>query len=534
MILISNIGTRDVQYKGQIIEKKQIREYGKKLLDNYEIEKNNLSFPILKPFLDRFSIKLKGVYIFTTNQPPGDKNRISDTLFFGQIIEKWIEESYSIPIERFESKINPTDYEQIYTDFTPFFTKNGNIFERAEKRIISLSGGTPQMNGALYVIISSFFPQNNEFYNVFNGELVPIKHENTINKVFLRNASIELLKIHDYQSIIRILDQYNIQQFNIKNNEILLGLLTYAHSRKNFDFKRADEAIQKMLTLIPSSEHYRFEDWLVGDIVKNPKDLIKELYWKIEVCYINDDYLAVIALLFRLEESILFQWLNYFFKEDLLNFYNAAWSKEGDKSPEEENFKLSNPMVYSSFCQFLKDDSFIHMATHLCLSFYLQNKEQELWNKLQNIKFKTLLLNVNPKILDRPTEYYIAVLKKNSIRSNDIWKIGRFLDLLDKINKYCYDYKDPNRREKDYGHKTSQKNLGVLRNTSLYGHGFKPVTKEIIEELYGNPIEVLMRELKQNLILFLSKILDTNQNEINLENVFQSINAVIKQYLLAI
>ena len=534
MILISNIGTRDVQYKGQIIEKTQIREFGKKILDNYEIEKKFLSFPIIKPFLDSFSTKLKGIYIFTTNQPPGDKNRVSDTLFFGQIIEKWIEESYSIPIERFESKINPTDYEQIYTDFTPFFTQDGNIFKRAEKRIISLSGGTPQMNGALYVIISSFFPRNNEFYNVVNGELVPIKHENTINKVFLRNASIELLKIHDYQSIIRILDQYNVQQYNIKNYETLLGLLTCAHSRKNFDFKRADEAIRKVLTLIPSSDHYRFEDWLVGDIVKNPKDLIKELYWKIEVCYINDDYLALIALLFRLEESILLQTLYYFFQEDLLNYYDADWCKEGDKSLEKENFKESHPMIYSSFCQFLKNDSFIHMDTHFCLSYYLQNKEQELWNKLQNIKFKTLPLNVNPKILDRPTEYYIVVLKKNSIRSKDIWKIGRFLDLLDKINKYCYDYKNTDRREKDYGHKTSQKNLGTLRNTSLYGHGFKPVTKEIIEELYGNPIEELMRELKQDLIFFLSKILDTDQNEINLENIFHFINTVIKQYILAI
>ncbi len=534
MILISNIGTRDVQYKGQIIEKKQVREYGKKLLDNYEIEKQYLSFPILKPFLDRFSTKLKGIYIFTTNQPPGDKNRISDTLFFGQIIEKWIEESYSIPIERFESKINPTDYEQIYTDFTPFFTKDGNIFERAEKRIISLSGGTPQMNGALYIIISSFFPQNNEFYNVFNGELVPIKHENTINKVFLRNASIELLKIHDYQSIIRILDQYNVQQYNIKNSEILLDLLTYAHSRKNFDFKRADEALQEVLKLIPSSEHYQFEDWVLGDIVKIPRDLIKELYWKIEVCYINDDYLALVALLFRLEESILLQTLYYFFQKDLLNFYDANWCKEGDKSPEEDNFKELHPEVYLSFCQFLENNSFIHMDTHLCLSYYLQNKEQELWNKLQNIKIKTLPLNVNPKVLDRPTEYYIAVLKKNSIQSKDIWKIGRFLELLDKINKYSYDYKDSNRREKDYGHKTSQKNLGVLRNTSLYGHGFKPVTKEIIEELYGNPIEVLMRELKQNFIFFFCKISNKAQNEINLENIFHSINAVIKQYILAI
>ena len=163
------------------------------------------------------------------------------------------------------------------------------------------------------------------------------------------------------------------------------------------------------------------------------------------------------------------------------------------------------------------------IITHLCLSFYLQNKEQELWNKLLNIKFKTLPLNLNPKVLDRPAEYYNAFLKKKSIRSNDIWKIGRFLDLLDKINKYCYDYKNDDRREKDYSHKTSQKNLGVLRNTSLYGHGFKPVTKEIIEELYGNPIEELMRELKQDLIFFLSKLLDTDQNEINLENIFNSI-----------
>jgi len=534
MILISNIGTRDVQYKGQSIDKDRLREISKNLLENYKSEKNSISFPIIKPFLDRFSDKLKGLYIFTTNQPPGENNRISDTLYFGQIIEKWITESYSIPIELFECNINPTNYEQIFRNFTPFFTVKGNIFEQTEKRIISLSGGTPQMNGALYVIISSFFPQDNEFYNVYQGELIPIEHENTINKAFLRNACIELLKIHDYQSIIKLLDQYNIQRYNIKNKEILLNLLFYAHSRKNFDFKKADESIKKVLEIIPSSEHYQFEHRIVGDLIKDPIGLIKELYWKIEICYVIDDYLALIALLFRLEESILLQTINYFFKEDLIHFFDQKWVKENKNSLGEKKIEQSQQIIYSSYSYFLKHDSFIHKDTHCCLSYYLKTKEQDLWDTLQKIKFKTLTLNVNPEMLDRPVEYYIAVLKNRTSQSKDKWKIGRILDLLDKISKYCYSYKNQEKREKDYGHKTSQNNLGDLRNTSLYGHGFEPVTKEIIEELYGNTVEELIRELKQDLIFFLSKILGIDQKQLDMENIFYSINALIKQYIQTI
>jgi len=431
VILITNIGTRDVQYKGQTIEKNRVREFGKRLLDHYKAEKEFISFPLIKPFLEKFSTKLNGIYIFTTNQPPGQINRVSDTLYFGQVIEKWVDRFYSIPIERFECKINPTNYEQIYKDFTPFFTEEGNIFKEAEKRIISLSGGTPQMNGALYVIISSFFPQNNEFYNVYQGELIPIEHENTINKAFLRNACIELLKIHDYQSIIKLLEQYNIRRYKIKNYEIILGLLSYAHSRKNFDFRKADDAIGRVLELIPTSEHHHFENWIIGDLAKNFANHIKELYWKMELCYINDDYLAMIALLFRLEESILLQMIHFLFKNDLLHFFNPEWCKGKVKSPEEKKFKQSHPVIYSSFCQFLKHDSFTHKDTHPCLSYYLKNNEQELWDTLQKINFKTLPLNVNPEQLDRPVEFFIAVLKKNSLRSNDSWKIGRILDLFD-------------------------------------------------------------------------------------------------------
>ncbi len=503
MILISNIGNRDVIYKGAYLDRDNTRQKGEELLDKYDTEKEHFSYPIIEPFFETFKNRLRNIYIIVTNQED-ERVRNSDTIHLGGIIKKWIKETYQVKVNVVQYTNNPTNYELVYNFFTSYFTQESNIFDKTDKRIISLSGGTPQMNGALYVILSSIYPANNEFYSVFWEKLIPINHEKTINKIFIKKSCLELLKTNQYQSLITILNEYNIE-----GQDRLILLLNYAKFRKNFDFDVAREHLNGFFKVLPSSEHQEY-DFLVLNENITPIDLIKELFWNIEICHKNQNYLLLSALLFRLEEALLFEIVNYLFKEEI-------------------EVDLKKKQNHSIFMKHLKD------------------KELDLWNSLQNITYKGFKLKIDPNELNRAVLFYIASLKSDELKKlfrnvskksdelkkyiKSIYQVGNILEIFDKINKYYYDSlkSDKEQLQKKYGN-AETKCLGDLRNSSIIAHGFNPVSKENIEDMYREKLEIFIPNLKEYLITLL-RIL-TNDNAISMDNVFDSINEKISSFIL--
>ena len=496
MILISNVGNRDVQYKGKPLDNGNIRQKSEELLNNYENEKENLSYPIIKPYLESFANKLKNIYLFVTNQED-ERVRNSDTLHFGGLIKKWINENYGIGVNIIQYANNPTDYERIYDFFTSYFTQERNNFDKADKRIISLSGGTPQMNGALYIILSSIYARNNEFYSVFgiDGKLIPVNHEKTIVKIFVKNSCVDLLKINQYQSIIEILET-----FNVEKRTPLIILLNYANFRKNFDFDRAKEQLELFLNSIPSSNHNEYGAFVIDNVL-SPLDLVKEVFWNVEIVFKNQNYLLLTALLFRLEEALLFEIVKYLFQDKI-----------------KEN--LTNKKTHQDFIR------------------NLETEELDLWNSLQGVTFKDFPLNINSKELNRPVLFYIARLKINELKTdgNYIFQIGNILEILDKINKYCYNYLSEEQREKKYKNRTSKQCLGDLRNSSIIAHGFEPVSKDKIESLYGDKLEIILSNLKTHLANLLKLLVDDDETKkkkkITLDNIFDQINTKLLNFIL--
>ena len=481
MILISNIGNRDILYQDRALERDKVRQIGEELFNNYDAEKENLAYPLLEPLLRTFANKLNNIYIFVTNQED-QRVRNSDTLFLGEIIKKWIRDTYNIRVNVIQYANNPTDYERVYGFFTAYFTQEESIIGKAKKRIISLSGGTPQMNGALYIILSSLYLDGNEFYNIFEGELIPVNHEKTINKILVKKSCLDLLKINKYQSIVELLKKSKLQ-----NNQSLVLLLKYAQQRKNFDFEKAQEHLEHFLELIPMSLHQHYQIFSLQE-KPNPLDLIKELFWNMETSYKNQNYLFFVALLFRLEEALLYEINNYLFKQKFKKDLN-----------EKKN--------------------------HHAFSQHLENEELNIWNSLQKKYYKTLPLKIDPDDLGRPVFFYIATLKLENQRVNDR-PIKSILEVFDKVNKYCYNELDEEERIQKYKDKKSTECLGDLRNSSIIAHGFMPVSKEKIEKLYGESIENLYLRLKTNLKQVLGQFLDNKP--LNLNNIFDEINKKIE------
>ena len=343
------------------------------------------------------------------------------------------------------------------------------------------------MNGALYVILSSLFPQDTEFYNVYQEKLIPISHEATINKIFVKKSCIELLKIFEYASIITVLNEYNVQ-----GREKIVSLLNYAKFRKNFDFEKATECLNSYLSLIPSSEHNKYEVLKINTLLL-PIELIKELFWNIEICYKIQNYLLLLALLFRLEEAILFEINNYLFKDFFSN--------------EKVKGDLNNKEIHVDFIN------------------YLSNFETDLWNNLQDIKFKGQLIDIKKNILDRPLLFYIAKLKIKQVKQLEgkyFYQIGNMLEIFDKINKYCYSHLDNEERKKRYKQVKSTECLGDLRNSSISAHGFEPVSKEKIEYLYKENIDDFVIDLKKKLIDLLKFLV--KDDYFTIDNIFDKIN----------
>ncbi len=485
MILISNIGNRDVLYNDNTLERDNVRQKGEELFNNYDMEKEKLTYPLLEPFLKIFANKLKNIYIFVTNQED-QRVRNSDTLFLGQIIKKWIRDTYNIRVNVIQYTNNPTDYEKVYSFFTNYFTQEESIIGRTEKRIISLSGGTPQMNGAVYVILSSLYLEGNEFYNVFKNKLYPVNHEKTINKILVKKSCIELLKTNQYKSIIELLERSKLQ-----DTECLVFLLKYAQQRKNFDFEKAQEHFKQFLDLTPHSLHQQYKIFNLQGQLK-PIELIKELFWNMEINYTNQNYLFFVALLFRLEEALLYEINNYLFRD---NFKEDLNRKEN----------------------------------HLKFSQYLEKKEPDIWNSLQNKHYKTFKLKIDTDDLGRPVFFYIAFLKLGTLDKN-IKPLMSILELFDKINKYQYKELNEQDRIQKYKDKKSTECLGDLRNSSIIAHGFDPISREKIEKLYGESIEKLYLRLKNNLEEILYLFLDNK--DLDLSNIFKQINEKIENIIL--
>lgn len=460
-ILFFNIGSNDIKIKGNKIENSNIREEGKKIFENYENEKSNLNFEIIQPFLDEFK-EIERVYLFVTNQEDV-RYRKSDTIYFGRIIKKWIEKKYNLNVRIKEYGGNPTDISKVFNYFSDFSKE----LDDSEMKICSLSGGVPTMNNSMFIVFSSFF-NNVEFYQVdrYTKEISCIPHKKTIVKEFVKKSSFEFLNNYNYLAIKRILLQ-NL----IVGREKIIHLLDYAQNRLYFNFEEANKSLDNFLKYLSSLEKKEFENYKIN-FKPNSKDIIAELFWNMEVKLKNREYVDFLGRLFRFEEAVLYYLIN--------GAYNIDISKK-------EN--------HQKFFKKIKNNA-------------------SLKNKLNEITYKGQFLNLEK--VNRPVLFFI--LYENESKR-------KFIMTFDKINKYLFDEKKKKNEEKDKEYLKTTECLGDLRNRSIIAHGFQPVSKKIIEELYGNEIDSLRNDCEKVVSFFF-------KNEIS--NPFDKINTEISKLLYEI
>ncbi|KEO82574.1 hypothetical protein [Tumebacillus flagellatus] len=322
-MLFANIGNRDVQLKETIHFPdgseltndellKNCRAHGEKLLSHESISTPFLIYPLLSKALQdivKLGILLDRVVLFSTDQPEGVEFRRTDTLHFAKLLEKWISEEYAEAVHEVEIvrvTENPSSYDLMYLRFEEYM--NHFSIRDVETAYVLLSGGTPAMNNALLFLSHKMFDQRVTCLYVKEFEEQPtyLRIGETMRKKDLCESLRILIRRHDYLGARELLET-NRELFP-KGYDTLHPLLTYAHHRLCFDFKKARAALDP-LAGDPRMESLQRK---IPDAENVPRSL-EELIGHATILYEQGNYIDFLGRLFRFQEA----WLSEVLKRKL-------------------------------------------------------------------------------------------------------------------------------------------------------------------------------------------------------------------------
>ncbi|MDR0981884.1 MAG: hypothetical protein LBM07_01395 [Culturomica sp.] len=238
-ILITNIGNRNIKYKGTLysdLEKRDnrpntsstFREWTKALWENFDAEKESIQLNILDTVLKQYAFDK--LIIIVSNQEDNPNFNKQDTLYEGKIIREIIRQEYAIEdVELKEMQGNVTDenslllfYQKLYADLLAQFKDADFVFCDA--------GGTGQQKTAAKIMAEFMLPdtQLKILYPKKDGsveEKTQVEYKNVINK----EQAISLIRKSQYEAALNILG-YNAN--SISDNQTI-NLLAFAHFRIN-------------------------------------------------------------------------------------------------------------------------------------------------------------------------------------------------------------------------------------------------------------------------------------------------------------
>lgn len=406
--LFFNIGDRDVKIDGKEIPKKEARSRGKEILDNYHELKQKMSFELVSPLLERFKQEANKAFLFVTNQEDPEFRK-QDTLFFGRIIQRFVEEEYGIECEMKEYPWKPTDYSLAFHFFSNFFKD----FDDSFTKVISTSGGVAAMKFSMQTVASSLF-NNVEFYSVDEKthEVKTVDIENTLKKELVKRAAIELLKRYDYAGIINLLENNHIE-----NRKIRL-LLEYAHNRLCFNFDTANAKINEFVNALPSLDKEEYEKLKIN--FSDKRTFINELFQNMAIKWENGEYVDFIGRLYRFNEAL----LQLVFERE--TNYEIKWQskEEGNKQFTEalSNYPDLKNKIHSR--RNIPKEEKIKAdvgALEICFNHFVE-KDGKRWGPIRKI------YNNNPKMDDHSTKklvdefrhYTIVAHGFNGVSKDDI------------------------------------------------------------------------------------------------------------------
>lgn len=359
-VIAITIGNRDIKIKDKYVhhikkdddifpedlEDLSPRITGKYILDNYKNFQNDITLPIITPFIEvirRKDIKISRIILFATDQPESieSKWRNKDTIYFTQVIKYKLKEmeicnDKDIKIIKIGNEVSYLD--SVYNQFTKEFKYNYALNDLGDDTnfFILPVGGIPAITSALLFNSILYFKNNVKHYNVDeNGNVILI----SFNNIFLK----ELEK----NSLLNSLENFFFANVRDKtSNEYIRTLADYAYNRLTFNFDRAYDVLEK-ISSEPNNRYKVLElRKSIDELFKDKNKQLIEIFHTAIIKIKQEQYVDALLRLYNFTDNFMSE--NVF---DLLNFDKGK--KSYDKYWKSEILKIYK--TNQSFSQFIKD-----------------------------------------------------------------------------------------------------------------------------------------------------------------------------------
>jgi len=459
-ILFSNIGNRNILYKGKTIEEYletpesrygTFKDFTNYLLENFENEKHNIQLAILDKLLDKIHHEIHTVVIFSSNQKNVERTD-QDTIYAGEILVKLFSELYpTLTFINDPVLCTIYDHNQLIRTYRSKFNNYLNEL-KWEKVVYCDAGGTSQQKFASKIMLEYLL--NEDQYEVYYIPLVQLgistiqktdgyEYRQVIDRENIRQA----LKIYAYPSALQIMEAEKLSiRNNLKNMIKFLELRFYQvyndasclaknlSNTKDFSGYKCimDYAIKK-----PLGNYRGFEEIMT-------KNKFFELCEILELSRANfkiDNYSYAILNLLQFQEKYLYcalSKLGYPLNKDYEVYSYRLLSEAPDKYPEVNKLKNHDGRLISGLPLFITIASYISNPVHQKILHAFFNSNSHLSKYRKNKKFRGLdslrnkfahegkLVNINEL---QEQSYYVEII--------DIYKIFGLPDTIvyDEMNE---------------------------------------------------------------------------------------------------
>lgn len=332
MLVLANLGSRDVTYKGESIQ--PAREGGAELLRDYDSVASDIELPILTPALEYIGslsyrypevtdrdaeAPMVGLF-YTDQQDP--RHSPGDTVEVARIVRKKLPQDFPnrsenhgirlmgkklVPTYRFEGD-NPARYDHAYGFYERFFAISLHLREPQKWLCFVLaSGGTPAMNAMLLLHSINHFGANCvQVYVSPEGEAVSMRVGEKVARDDSRRRANEALKTLQFKAAATVAE-------NALGGGWRVEACRYADYRLAFDFRRARERVQEALRGVDEGargaleRHAEAIERLEQGAAtrRNRALLIAELFYNLEIKQETGEFVDALGRAFRLQEALL-------------------------------------------------------------------------------------------------------------------------------------------------------------------------------------------------------------------------------------
>lgn len=313
ILVLCNVGSRDLMLEGETRPPSPMREEGRRLLEKYATVASCLTFPIIEPCL-RYIIEqhpdgIDQLVLFGTDQSD-PTYRPSDTVHFAVLAACRLPELLDGRVKSAEPRpiqgINPALYDEALEKFDELLSKLPR--EGVVTCYVIICGGVPACNTALLLQgVRHFGHQLQVVYLPQGGEPQELRIGQQLIGTFREAAAIEHLERLDFANALPYLEQLGARTG-------LCGLVRYAAQRLAFDFPSAQATLMEALrngdteTRGFINRHLRHAlDALVveGQGPERLAALLAELYWNAAITYRHHRYADFLGRVYRFQEAVL-------------------------------------------------------------------------------------------------------------------------------------------------------------------------------------------------------------------------------------